>query len=476
MKYIYLAFFAQFILSACAHKTVEIDTFDDIRISLIADTQNTTDKLKKDYGFRSRLADQFENVSIRPAAVEKLALENMENMGRELNNDSPDIVLYLGDGANSGCKDEVDDFFKSLALIRGYLNIPVFFVIGNHDYLGTGNQDRQDIRSQLCGGHEFYSKGQLIALTSKFNAESFQDFNKNNFLTSFIDNVNQTHTSCLAERGQSEHLMGCFYSAYITFKKNVYGDLLLLDTSDYRDIDARPAIGDALEGYGIRGAISFNERNGTSQVGWFERQIEKNNHKPEFRIMASHYPSNDLKWDIGPIDKAGRTGSLMLKNNQNLWLSGHTHTDRPESSLFLDGFYSGTGLVGKRRYAEANVGSTTDYPPHTSTIFHINGKLRKKDRFLPVFANKKECDQIYSNIKNYTSDAPAYGVSKGYAALGMSTEYKNSNWGWNEMENAKTNLMNYLKKYGDKSISNKDRTLAVSCILNKSSFLEYSEK
>lgn len=475
MNYIIPVTCLMMLLNGCAYNQVKIDSLDGLKIALLADTQYTTDKLTENYGFRSQLADRFENVSIRPAAVEALALENMENMGKDLGVVNPDIVLYLGDGANSGCKDEVDKFFESLRHVRTDIGLPVFFVPGNHDYLGTGNQDKKQVRRKLCGGHDFYSKGELIELTSSFNRSSFNDFNHSGLLTEFSENSEGRLINCRADIGESEHLSGCFYSAYIEFRKSVDGDLLLVDTSDYRDIDARPALGSYLEGYGLRGAISYNELKGQSQIGWFENIIGDSGKKPKIRMIASHYPSNDLKWDVGPLDFAGRTGSLLLENNQNIWFSGHTHTDKPESAVFLSGKFSGGELMGERRYAEVNVGSTTDHPPHTSTISNMDGTLLKEDRFLPGYKNSEACNSVYEAIESFSTDNPAYGSNGGYIGLGMTTDYKSFKWNGVESLNARENLSAFLAQYSTGPSPNHDRNIAVSCIVGKASFFEYTE-
>lgn len=458
------------VVSGCAlcpeNRLTDLEGFT---VGMIADTQYTTPNLKKGYGFRSKLADNFANVSIRPPAVEALALENMRYMLTDLAMQDPDVVLYLGDGANSGCADEIDDFFAALREVRSRTGKPIFFAIGNHDYLATGNQSEPQIREAVCGDKPYVSKMQLVNIVSDFNRESFEDFNRDAMLTSYSDSYIDLGTDgwkeCLGrDGGGSAHRSGCFHATRVTFntREGEHGDLLLLDTSDYRDLVQKPGTGGPIELYGVRGGISFDDdRYPRSQTRWYLDQIREDKKGVDVRILASHYPSADLNW--GPAFPSGRAGDLMLESGQNLWLSAHTHTDHPETAYFPIGSFSGANLKEPRYYNEVNVGSTTDYPPHTTLVQSEYGKIRKTDILLAGYRNPESCATVDAAIATFKTPRPAFGKHTGPVALGMTRDYRDWYQDYAETEHARDNVLAFLRDYaGDDT---QRRRVAVQCIL-----------
>ena len=111
-----------------------------LRVGLLADSQFQTDRAKGNWGIlKTSLVDWIVNVAIRPAALNLYAPQLLRQGLSNLENGGVDVVLYLGDGANNGCADEVARLLNELAEFRSKAKKPVFFALGNHDYLGAGN-------------------------------------------------------------------------------------------------------------------------------------------------------------------------------------------------------------------------------------------------------------------------------------------------------------------------------------------------
>jgi 3',5'-cyclic AMP phosphodiesterase CpdA len=106
-----------------------------IRIGLLADSQITSPDSTPDCPYRSRSLDRLSERAIRPPALEHLAAEMLRIALRQFPPDL-DVILYLGDGANSGGENEIEALFAALEDHRRKSQIPIFMVIGNHDYLG----------------------------------------------------------------------------------------------------------------------------------------------------------------------------------------------------------------------------------------------------------------------------------------------------------------------------------------------------
>ena len=94
--------------------------------------------------------------------VELLAPKMLEFFLNQFTN--VQVVLYLGDGANSGCADELQQVLDTLRRRRGdaHGGVPIFYVIGNHDYLGIGTTTDPLKRQLLCGPGNSLSKYEVI--------------------------------------------------------------------------------------------------------------------------------------------------------------------------------------------------------------------------------------------------------------------------------------------------------------------------
>lgn len=460
---------ASLILSSCSLLTnmslmgegEDIDI--GIKIAMIADSQITTERNSEENPFRTPLADKFSNWAIRTTAQETLALENLSYFLTDMKNQNPDVIFYLGDGMNSGCKDEADTFFSTLRQSREELKKPIYFVIGNHDYLATGNQVEPSIRMASCGGEEgstdklYYTKKEVIAIAYKFNRESFSNFNDSSIFVGFKDNIHPSEAgitfeesldNICTEPSKDQHKNGCFYSGIIEYSKGgIKGQIILTDTSDYQDINVQPEVL-VTEVYGIRGSISWKEG---GQTDWIEGNL--NPSYDDIRIITSHYPIEGLGYTSVYV---GRPADLLLKGkNKNLWLSAHTHIEDPEegprNNRFAENFY----LTTIATTAHRNVGSTTDYMPHYSIVESKNREIE-----MNTFPSLEElqCNSLVSGIKLSFDYLPVLGDENSTEVLiGLTGDYRKPNYSTN---NARNNLRKYLD-----SIKGSDRKKYVNCLL-----------
>lgn len=414
-------------MMACAEER------DALRIGLIADTQLTTRERTSHYLFRTVRADALANVAVRTAAQEHLAKRHLGFLLDDLLAERPDVVLYLGDGANSGCADELDPFFDVLKASRTRSAIPIFYVIGNHDYLATGNQTDRELRALACGGLPYDTKEKLVRRAAEFNRASWESFAKGKGLfTSYhdsLDAVTAAGAGC-REVEEDQDIEACFYSAVLGYERGgVRGTFVLLDTSDYRDLHRLPklsGLGPLMDLRGTRGGISYLPG---GQNAWIERHLRADG-KIARLFLASHYPSEDLKW---LWFRSGRYGDLLLGEKSNLWLSGHTHESDPASGVIFDRWYEYEDENGKEQrsksYDEANVGSTTDHRAHAAIVTVVDGIAEKSPVFALSDADARVCRAWIADL--HLTDDYGYPLPKQKDArtrLGLTKAYRKTRY------------------------------------------------
>jgi len=371
------------------------DVHFPIKIGLLADTQITSHNGFSNYNYRSKLADRMVSVSIRPPALECVLAEEMLNIAlKKLTQDDKgekngvDIIIYLGDGANSGGTDEIETFFSVLEKHRDATGIPIFVLIGNHDYLGCGNIVTPGTRYALLNrdgqpSNPALSKYQVLRKISEFNHAS------NNLPTNkklkYIDNY-----EAVERNKELVHDTGLYLSGLLSYSEEGKNsvEVFLLDTSDYKDAPDWSSL--AKWGfYGVIGSLSFKDEPGfLSQTSYFKNVAGTSS--PDFRFLASHYPKDHLDritftkpgdvpldvtnaaWTVSEGAFSYPTFSKTLNQNledllsqkkRNYWLSGHTHVSAPQSSKIVVG-----GLLGDKYYSGINTGSTTDYGAHVVVV------------------------------------------------------------------------------------------------------------
>ncbi len=440
-----------------------------IKIGLLADSQLTSDKAAiLDTGYRSKFMDRnLGSVAIRPPAVERCLAKGMLDTALEkLSQEKVDLILYLGDGANSGGTDEIESLFESLEAHRSKSGIPIYMVIGNHDYLGLGMTtnpiDRHTILNPI--GQTInppLSKYQVLQMISSFNKEN------NSSVFRYKDHLSSSEPNA----GHRDGLYLVGHLEYIVPGQDSV-DIFLVDSSDYKD-SRKPEMGGLKhfvrteQYYGAKGAMSFKDepdRNKVSQITYIEGLASSS--QPAIRFVASHYPPDHLDrirladpeddllvgveavghavWEV-PLSPLGLSTPPpedhlkrgLSKGGKNYWLSGHTHVKkmtRSPQKLDCGGIF---GFFSEGKFGCINVGSTTDYRAHVAVVeAYDNNKpgMVKVDRVvgyreIPLFDPKglgdRQClKQMFNDIALYGSEHAADGVS----LLGLNKEYQKGYW------------------------------------------------
>ena len=386
-----------------------------IKIGLLADTQLTSHNGFSNYSYRSKLADRMVNVGIRPPALECILAEEMLNIAlKKLTQDDEgekggvDIIIYLGDGANSGGTDEIETLFSVLEKHRDATGIPIFVLIGNHDYLGCGNIVTPGTRYALLNrdgrpSNPALSKYQALRKISEFNHASSNLPTNKKF--KYIDNY-----EAVERNKELAHDTGLYLSGLLSYSQEGKNsvEVFLLDTSDYKDAPDWSSL--AKWGfYGAIGSLSFKDEPGLlSQTSYFKNVAGTSS--PDFRFLASHYPKDhldritltkpgDVPLDVTNVAWTVSEGAfsfptfsktlnqnledLLLQKKRNYWLSGHTHVPAtPQPSKIVVG-----GLLGDKYYSGINTGSTTDYRAH---VVVVESYERKKNNRIDDFVGYRD--------------------------------------------------------------------------------------
>jgi hypothetical protein len=387
----------------------------------LADSQITSPHGTPEALYRNVSLDRRIECAIRPPALEHLSAEMLAIALRQF---PPDVnfILYLGDGANSGGEDEIDSFFQVLRDYRKESGIPIFVVIGNHDYLGAGNTTNPIERFLIV--NRFHptevpplpgpynrplSKYDVLMRISEFNHQS------SNLPAAaalkYTDNVDRVDPSL-------DHTSGLYLAGYLTYPKDSDPtvELFLADTSDYADARFKPEVRiwdpfvPAWDIYGMQGSISFNDgttETGQERVSQMTYLREQASATPaEFRFIASHYHPDNLDRKRGDVPESWRSELISalhgtwemvctlflghkyanqqlkqwLSDGRDYWLSGHTHRPtmmRPaQGKVHVGGVLE---LLTDASFRSVNVGSTTDYRAHIGMIEPFRAQDAKND-------------------------------------------------------------------------------------------------
>jgi hypothetical protein len=467
-----------------------------LRIGLVADSQFQTERAG-DYVplLKGKFEDQVWDLTIRPPALDRLSRALLEDLlGRLAEDWNVDVVLFLGDGANNGCRDELESVFGVLRAFRSRSGVPIYFLIGNHDYLGAGNTTFLSDRRQLCDREARgesarnlpVTKFELIRMASELNHEnsglgtwSYQD--------NFHGNEEMVFDTCVTNLPEEpgaedpQHAQpGCYLAGKLT--RDVAGrrqEILLTDTSDYHGKGVLYRIL-GKQFLAIAGWMSTHQEPSTppSQARWFGERREPGDGPPEVRFIASHYPPDMLGLLPRRLPWKGvlsRIGGLMLPDPVmgNYWLYAHTHRlEMPrEFELDLEGG-DGSPRVTVR---SIGVGSTTDFgrsknePPHALVVSIANDRLFSFDVVTP----QSSCGDLIESLREFTRvrrEGEAYRPVKdrfrGAALLGVDRSYRDADWLAADKENALVNLARYLEELEADGV---DRHRAELCLAIESS-------
>ncbi|UCG57363.1 MAG: metallophosphoesterase [Phycisphaerales bacterium] len=405
-----------------------------IKIGLLADSQITSPNSTPECVYRNKDMDERLEATIRPPALEYLAPEVLKIALDKLSADNDegervDLILYLGDGANSGGEDEIGWLFEVLMEHRDKTKIPMFMVIGNHDYLGAGNTPNEAERLLLLNRltadeappvryNRPLSKYEVLQRISDFNRDP--DYLSPNTRFEYVDNRDSLDESL-------DHGTGLYLAGHLVYPSNGEDrvEIFLADTSDYQSLRFKPEVL-KLAVHGWYGSISSKDRSGRKKPSQIDCFFEKRwaIQSPDFRLVASHFhPDNLDRARISHIPEdicfefenfvhgiyetvcglfGGRHTNRYLNrwlsgSRNNYWLSGHTHRKRMSSpsqgKVHVGGILE---ILTDASFRSVNIGSTTDHRAHVVIVEqYVRGKNTRVDRHvgyreIPVF-DLNEC-------------------------------------------------------------------------------------
>lgn len=437
-----------------------------LKIGIVADSQLTTKKETFGHFSRTAFADGIARYGIRPSALEHLAPEMLDQFVARLVKKKVDLILFLGDAANSGCTDEIN---KVMAILKKYQKkVPVFMVIGNHDYLGMGVTTNASVRFKSCQTQAKQNpplnKYQVINIFSKFNKANSK-YHKGKF--TYRDSMQAMKQKYRKYKtGQNDH-----YNYYLAglleykTKNKAKVQFMFVDTSDYKDLSVDYRIGrksskNRMEMYGNKGAISYKLPN--SQLKYLKRIAGPG--EPEYRILVSHYSPKKFDRSYWNCDyyrwKLKHRLLSLIGKNKNYWLTGHSHTKNPKREIYKVGKGNLSEFVG------LNTGSTTDFEPQ-AVLFgaKLKNKIDDKVGFSALRSKfrKPVCKNVLAFVeKDFKGNRKICNLSSGRAVYGMDKSYKRSCWNKHSRADADFNLERLIKHFTDNA--KHTRREIVACI------------
>lgn len=526
----YLFVLVYLLCTGCASRQCKEDVAFPLKIGLLADSQITSLNGHSDFHYRSKLSDNLIDVAIRPPALECFLSEEMLRIALDkLTQDSDgnkigvDVILYLGDAANSGGTDEVDTVLAILASYREKTGVPIFIIIGNHDYLGAGNVVSPGIRFAMLNRvgqpeNPPMTKYEVLNKFSDFNRKSYAEYANADFC--YEDNF-----STMKQNKRLDHETGLYLSGVLTYSEegSKKVQIFLIDSSDYVNAPNWTNIV-SWASYGSIGAVSFkDEPDFESQISYFKKHMK--GPIPDFRVIASHYPRNDLDrltyftkpgeglsyltnsiWGIvegtcnfftfsESLDQ--NLKELLLSAKRNYWLSAHTHVKKiPKPDKIVIG-----GILRDKYFKEINVGSTTDYRAHVAIVEpckggnSINGYVSYRE--IPLFdcdceEHKKLLAEVVKAIGDYgfehyndpkfkdfikpidiwaeelhikkkgVEKADLYWKDTGATVLGLNKEYRKNEWSDEQTKVSCKHLKMFIDEFVKNTESKQDDV--ISCL------------
>jgi 3',5'-cyclic AMP phosphodiesterase CpdA len=410
---------------------------DGLKIGLLADSHfQTLKSLDFVPGLKGRTETTFSTV-LRASGRNYISPLVLSYFIDRLKKENVDVILYLGDGASNGCSDEINSVLKILDETREEKQVPIYYLIGNHDYLGAGNTDKWDERVRLCDDRplallrfkieklgEFgkpplkkddqftqlleesaynlpLTKFQVIRKIANFNQGNAKKYGEHAYRDSYTDDDRVTlRKECVQQSPATEQHRKdrCFFAGWANLKGT---PLLLMDTSNYTS-DPMPLglltrlqnlgskVGET-EYYGDLGYIT------DEQIKWLKEKFADES-KQGSLIVASHYPLARFNVAREEEEKIfDQVCSLISSSaegrgatSHTVWVSAHTH----EPPTYASRKCKDSGMT----LHMLNIGSTVDWAkpfgPHAAVLSLADSKkIAVKFVTLP-----------YDQAKNYAID------------------------------------------------------------------------
>lgn len=493
-----------------ARQGVTVETAPDVtgqalamggaRIGLLADARLQTSQSMG----ATVTDDDVDNVELRPPALGHLAPDMLAYfLDRLIEEKRVDLILFLGNAANNGCEDELRRSFDILRSYRDRRDIPIFFVIGNHDYLGAGYTPDMSRRSLYCNDKSVpldgdtnkpVDKFELIAMVHEFNVGNFSSDNAAQMqgwgYTHSFDRSRLKQACIVDDPLRDQHVkLGCYYAAKLVHRDG--SEILLADTSDYHhevsmanfDIPVSKNKWYGLTGWisvrdGARGCEDLGDRI-VPQVQWFH--CHRAQETPPVRIVAAHYPVKSLS----PIGrKVSRFSRLLChlspmlqprSRSGDYWFSADTHlqpylikqtTDvrnceaYPDQQLVMRSLnigsimdYDWSPVLGTNTGYEQtpDMAYAAEHEPHAVAVRVALEEDSRGNRLAvdKVITDVRTCTDVLAALRaRPTADAPVYTRvmdSTDYRKLfGLDKSHKDPDWTHDDQLRSRRNLQRLI--------------------------------
>lgn len=437
------------------------------RFGLVADSQFNTLNTPYRSLYRKRPADILVDVAIRPPALDLTSHYLLRSILDKQVRTGAEILFYLGDGANNGCQDEligradvdgIDGIFTVLRQARARYGRPIFFVLGNHDYLGAGNTSALlSTRHALCntspvGRNAALTKLEVMELAHAFNSESAALTKR----WTYVDNwdPHKLGRACNGGRRRSprnQHLRrGCYLAGRVGDSRTGT-EYLLVDSNDHADVPASMFFA------GRRGGTSYLRWRGSlAQTDWLRKAADGH---ATTRVILSHYNLDTINAPDGHRVAQARLARLVLPGRTS-WLSAHTH--HPTLQRFAHALRPRIG-ADPVRFVEVNIGSSTDWPAYALvTEVAVDAAIHDAVLVAPtlVFAITPErCDATLAELAQVTAGSKFFPFKRHTRGLGLfgldflvdwtlaKKEYRTRKWTRDDDQHVRDNIRTWLDEH-----------------------------
>ncbi|MEE2730741.1 MAG: metallophosphoesterase [Pseudomonadota bacterium] len=446
---------------------------ENLSIVILGDSQIVGEHARQFNGsiWSNKYSDILVDVTMRTPIQNEFAVDGLKILLEKSLATNPDIILYLGDGANHGCRNELVSVLDTLRTFQN--EVPIFFLIGNHDYLAAGNTPDKNARNTFCppttdpgpgnSNPNALSKFDAIELAHHFNQIGKENLPEN---ITFEDNFHEDLREICNNRFHQDEVRTCFYSGYI--QKNKTG-VVLLDTSNY-DQDIASLLSD-VRFRGLYGSVCCN----TDSIGQWQWLTGKT-HQLDNIIFASHYPPQDLLefnrylkaknlelmergWGLSgsnigihrmEVSKINRTVEPLLRliplQAKVYWLSAHTHLNSDWENVPIKRTVDNPR---EHMIQSINVGSTTDFPQHAISLKFSDSDTKLSKIYLSDGQDDAYCNILLSDICNGNVQFKHLETISGFngklSSFGFTKEYRN--WNSDDFSAASRNLSSLRDVY-----------------------------
>ncbi len=410
----------------------------------------------------------------RPPALDRASPDLLAASLENLRAQGASVIVFLGDGAHHGCADELSALFGDQGVLPAFVErtgIPIFYTLGNHDYLGAGNASRPSIRRDLCaspnGENPPASKLEVAERIQALNARSVEVGNGRDTTRPWhvVSSIESMRASCRNERPwqrrRQQFTDGCALTTIVTHApaEGPSQTLVLADSSDYHRVRHSRWVrvgfpGDAgaisaRQALFIDDRLREQERSGLRapadplRVFTHYPVVDMLRASARSRVEKGHRMSRVARRSAERIRHELRmsflTDPLRCGGGQCRWFSAHRHASAHYPPV--------VHTLGPVVVLETNIGSVTDsHPAHASNPHPLvapHAALVDPDgstHVVPVEA-RVSCPEVLTLAAGIEAGGgyAAIDDAHGLELLGVTTAYQRG-WGDERVQRAVANL------------------------------------